>query len=68
MHNPSANPEGSRLAGLGKRAIAWLVLIAAAVIILKVAFSAIMGFVVMLLTVAVVIVLIGAIFWAMRRI
>jgi hypothetical protein len=67
MHNPSANPEGSKVGNLGRRVLAWVVLIVAAAIVIKIAFGAVIGILTFLLTVAAVIVAIGAIFWALRR-
>jgi hypothetical protein len=67
MPNPSVTQEGSRVGNLGKRAIAWLVLIAAAIIIVKIALGAIIGVIVTVLMIAAVVALIGAVFWALRH-
>jgi hypothetical protein len=53
---------------LARRAIAWLVLIAVAVVALKVAVSIVAGFVMTLLMIALVGVLAFGAVWALRRI
>jgi len=69
MENTRIEPRGSSAVGsLAKRAVAWIVLIAAAIIALKVVAGAVIGIVMTLLTIALIVVVIGAVIWAFRRI
>jgi len=51
---------------LGKRVVAWIVLIAAALLAVKLVLSLVVGFVMTLVMIAVGVVLIGAVVWALR--
>ena len=57
----------SALGTFGKKAIAWIVLVAAALLALKLVFSAVMGFITMLVTIALVVGAVMAVMWALRR-
>ena len=57
----------SVLGTLGKRAIAWIIVIAALVLAVKLIIGAVLGFVTFLLTIALVVVVGAAVIWALRR-
>jgi hypothetical protein len=68
MENTGIEPRGSSAVGsLAKRAVAWIVLIAAALVALKVIAGAVIGIVTTLFTIALIVVVIGAVIWALRR-
>ena len=54
-------------ASLGKRALAWIVVIAAALLALELVAGAIMGLVALILTVAVIVAIGMAVMWALRH-
>jgi hypothetical protein len=59
--------EHSLLGTLGRRLVAWLVLIVVAIIALKIAVGLIAGLVMTVLTIAAIVVLGAAVMWAVRR-
>jgi hypothetical protein len=67
MDNSLGRTQAGTLETLGKRAVAYLVLIAVALIALKIIGGVVIGLVTTLLTVAVVVALIFAAVWAFRR-
>ena len=62
MHNEST------LGSLGRRVFAWVVLILAALLLLKLVVGALIGFVAAVMTIALVVALGLAVVWALRRI
>jgi hypothetical protein len=69
MENTRIEPRGSSAVGsLAKKAVAWIVLVAAVVIAFKVIAGAVIGIVMTLLTIAVIVAAIAAVIWALRRI
>lgn len=67
MNDSLAKPTAGTVGTLGRRAVAYLVLIAVAVLAVKVVGSIVIGLIVTVLTVAVVIALIAGAIWAFRR-
>jgi hypothetical protein len=61
-------PKPSAFGAFGRKLVAWIVLIAVAVIALKVVFSIIAGLVMAILWAVVIAALIFAVVWALRRI
>ena len=57
----------STFGDLGKKAVAWLVIVAAVVIALKLIVGSIIGFLTMILGLVVVVGLLVAVFWALRH-
>ena len=57
----------SALGTLGKRVIAWILLVAAALLVLKLAIGAVMGFLTMVLGIAVIAAIGAAVIWALRH-
>jgi hypothetical protein len=57
----------STFGDLGKKAIAWIVLIAAVIIALKIIVGSVIGFLTMILGLVVVVGLLIAVFWALRH-
>ncbi|MGI8778587.1 MAG: hypothetical protein ACR2L8_00190 [Solirubrobacteraceae bacterium] len=57
----------SVLGTFGKRAVAWIVIVGAAILALKLIVGAVLGFVTMLLTIALVVAAVAAVIWALRR-
>jgi hypothetical protein len=69
MQNTGIEPRRSSAVGsVAKRAVAWIVLIAAALVALKVIAGAVIGIVTTLFTIALIVVVIGAVIWALRRV
>jgi hypothetical protein len=66
MHDSSAH-KPSALGALGKRAVAWLVLIAAVVVALKVIAGVVIGLVTTVLMVALVVAVVVGGLWALRH-
>jgi hypothetical protein len=62
MHNEST------LGSLGRRVLAWIVLILAALLLLKLVVGVFIGFVAAVMTIALVVALGLAVLWALRRI
>ncbi len=54
-------------ASLGKRAVAWTVVIVAALLALKLIAGAVIGLVALLLTIAVIVAVVMAVMWALRH-
>jgi hypothetical protein len=54
-------------ASLGKRALAWIVVIAAALLALKLIAGAVMGLITLIFTVVVVVAIAMAVMWALRH-
>ena len=67
MENSLGKPQAGTLETHGKRAVAYLVLIAVALVALKVIGGIVIGLVTTLVTVAVVVALVVAAVWAFRR-
>jgi hypothetical protein len=57
----------STFGDLGKKAIAWIVLIAAVIIALKIIVGSVIGFLTMIFGLVVVVGLLIAVFWALRH-
>jgi hypothetical protein len=57
----------STFGSFGKRVIAWIVIAAALVLALKLIVGAVLGFVMLLFTIALVVVVIGGVLWALRH-
>ena len=57
----------SALGRLGKRAVAWLLVVAALLVALKLVIGAVVGIVMTLLAIAVVVLIAGGVLWAMRH-
>jgi divalent metal cation (Fe/Co/Zn/Cd) transporter len=53
---------------LGRRALAWVIIIAVAIIALKLAFGIVFGFLQMLISVALLVVVVMSVLWALRHI
>ena len=66
--NESASPSPSVFGTLARKGIAWLILIAVAVILVKVAVGIVVGLISTLLIIALVGVLAYGAFWAYRRV
>jgi hypothetical protein len=60
--------QNSALGNLGRRVLAWIVILAAAVLLIKLIFGAVVGFVTMIFTLALIAVAIVAVLWALRHI
>jgi hypothetical protein len=60
--------ENTAQGGLGKRLLAWVVLIVVAVFALKVIFGVVIGLFQALLSIALLVLLVFAVVWAIRRI
>jgi hypothetical protein len=56
----------ARMEGLGRRLVAYLIMVVAAIIILRLVFGAVIGFLHMLILIAVFVFAIYAFFWARR--
>src|SRR3954470_22084375 len=54
--------------GLGRRVLAWVIIIAVAIIALKLAFGIVFGFLQMLISVALLVVVVMSVLWALRHI
>ncbi len=67
MDNSVGKPQAGTLETLGKRAVAYLVLIAVALVALKVIGGIVIGLATTLVTVAVILALIAGAVWAVRR-
>ena len=67
MDNSVGKPQAGTLETLGKRAVAYLVLIAVALVALKVIGGIVIGLATALVTVAVILALIAGAVWAARR-
>lgn len=67
MDNSLEKPSVGALGTLGRRAVAYLVLIAVAILAVKIVGGIVIGLITTVLTVAVVIALIAAAIWAFRR-
>jgi len=67
MDNSVGKPQAGTLETLGKRAVAYLVLIAVALVALKVIGGIVIGLATALVTVAVILALIAGAVWAVRR-
>jgi len=65
MENTSSS---STFGDLGKKAVAWLVLIAAVIIALKIIVGSVIGFITMILGLVVVVGLVVLVIWALRHI
>jgi hypothetical protein len=57
----------STFGDLGKKAIAWIVLIAAVIIALKIIVGSVIGFLTMIFGLVVIVGLLIAVFWALRH-
>ena len=60
--------ENSALGSFGKRLVAWIVLILAGLIALKLVLGALIGLATALVTIVMIVVAIVAVLWALRRI
>ena len=67
MENIPAQRDSSAISVLGRRVVAWLVIAVAAIIALKLVFSAVMGLVVFVLTIVAIVAAGIAVVWALRR-
>jgi hypothetical protein len=69
MHNsPAPVPtSSSALSTLGKRAVAWIVVAAVAVLALKLVVGVVMGLVTMVFTIVLVVIAIAGVLWALRH-
>ena len=65
MENTSSS---STFGDLGKKAVVWLVLIAAVIIALKIIVGSVIGFITMILGLVVVVGLVVLVIWALRHI
>ena len=54
--------------GLGRRVLAWVIIIAVAIIALKLVFGIVFGFLQMLISVALLVVVVMSVLWALRHI
>ena len=54
--------------GLGRRVLAWVIIIAVAIIALKLAIGAVFGLLQMLFAVALLVAVVMGVFWALRHI
>ena len=61
-------PKPSAFGAFGRKLVAWIVLIAVAVIALKVVFSIVAGLVMAIFWAALIVALIFAVVWALRRV
>ena len=57
----------SPLGALGKKAVAWLVILAAAILALKLIVGAVLGFITMILVIGLVVAAVAAVMWALRH-
>jgi hypothetical protein len=57
----------STFGSFGKRVIAWIVIAAALVLALKLIVGAVLGFVMLLFTIALIVVVFGGVLWALRH-
>jgi hypothetical protein len=53
--------------GLGKRVVGWVILIAVAIIALKLAIGAVFGLLQALISIALLVVVVMGVFWALRH-
>ena len=60
--------ENSALGNLGKRVLAWIVIAAVVVLAIKLIFGAVVGFVTMMFTLALIAVAVLGVIWALRHI
>jgi hypothetical protein len=60
--------ENSALGNLGKRVLAWIVIAAVVVLAIKLIFGAVVGFVTMIFTLALIAVAVVGVIWALRHI
>jgi hypothetical protein len=60
--------QNSALGNLGKRVLAWIVIAAVVVLAIKLIFGAIVGFVTMIFTLALIAVAVVGVIWALRHI
>ena len=59
---------GSAVGNLGKRVLAWIVIAAIVVLAIKLIFGAVIGFITMLFTLALIAVAVVGVIWALRHI
>jgi hypothetical protein len=70
MHNSSPTPAprtGSAVSTLGKRAVAWVVVVAAVVLALKLLAGVVIGLVTAVFTIALAVAVIIGVIWAWRH-
>jgi hypothetical protein len=68
MHNSTPAPrQGSAVSTLGKRVVAWVVVVAAAVLALKLVAGAVIGLVTAVFTIALAVAVIAGLIWAFRH-
>jgi hypothetical protein len=60
--------ENSALGNLGKRVLAWIVIAVVVVLAIKLIFGAVVGFVTMIFTLALIAVAVVGVIWALRHI
>jgi hypothetical protein len=54
--------------GLGRRVLAWVIIVAVAIIALKLAFGIVFGLLQALISIAILVVVVMGVFWALRHI
>jgi hypothetical protein len=59
---------GSAVGNLGRRVLAWIVIAAVVVLAIKLIFGAVVGFITMLFTLALIAVAVVGVIWALRHI
>jgi hypothetical protein len=60
--------SGSAVGNLGRRVLAWIVIAAVVVLAIKLIFGAVVGFITMLFTLALIAVAVVGVIWALRHI
>jgi hypothetical protein len=60
--------QNSALGNLGKRVLAWIVIAAVVVLAIKLIFGAVVGFITMIFTLALIAVAVVGVIWALRHI
>jgi hypothetical protein len=60
--------QGSAVGNLGRRVLAWIVIAAVVVLAIKLIFGAVVGFITMLFTLALIAVAVVGVIWALRHI
>ena len=60
--------QNSALGNLGKRVLAWIVIAAVVVIAIKLIFGAVVGFITMIFTLALIAAAVMGVIWALRHI
>jgi hypothetical protein len=64
---PPGVMQNSALGTLGRRVIAWILVVAVAILAIKLIIGAVFGFITMILTLALIAVAIVAVMWALRH-